>query len=89
MPKVYTVSIIINRLLLVYTIGINVYNISKVYAVSMEKENMGIVKVDGFKCERCGHLWISDKFTAKNPPIACAKCKSPYWNIPKKKGSQM
>jgi Zn finger protein HypA/HybF involved in hydrogenase expression len=55
----------------------------------MENENMGIVKVDGFKCERCGHLWISDKFTAKNPPIACAKCKSPYWNIPKKKGSQM
>ena len=49
-------------------------------------ENLGIVKVDGFKCERCGHVWISEKFTAKNPPIACAKCKSPYWNIPKTKG---
>jgi hypothetical protein len=28
--------------------------------------------------------WISDKFTPNNLPISCAKCKSPYWNIPKK-----
>lgn len=31
------------------------------------------------KCLRCNHEWAS-----KNPhPIRCAKCKTPYWNIPK------
>lgn len=42
---------------------------------------VGIIKGDIFKCERCGHEWFSHKYSAENPPIACAKCKSPYWNV--------
>jgi predicted Zn-ribbon and HTH transcriptional regulator len=42
---------------------------------------VGIIKRDIFKCERCGYEWFSHKYTAENPPIACAKCKSPYWNV--------
>jgi len=34
------------------------------------------------KCERCGHKWITRK---KEMPKVCPKCKSPYWDVPKKK----
>ena len=45
---------------------------------------MGKVKItmEGFKCERCGHEWIP-----RNPedhPRVCPKCKSPYWDKPRK-----
>jgi ribosomal protein L37E len=33
-----------------------------------------------FECLRCGHKWMS----YMEHPIACAKCKTPYWNIPRK-----
>jgi predicted nucleic acid-binding Zn ribbon protein len=45
----------------------------------MENKTMGIVKVDAFKCEKCGHIWYSRQFTRDNPPVACARCKNPYW----------
>ena len=41
---------------------------------------MGYVSVNACKCERCGHIWYSRKTTTA--PIACAKCRSAYWNIP-------
>ena len=44
---------------------------------------MAVVWVDGFKCERCGHVWVPrnrDKL-----PLVCPKCKSPYWDKPKTK----
>jgi Zn finger protein HypA/HybF involved in hydrogenase expression len=31
------------------------------------------------KCLRCGKSWTPRKL----PIIVCAKCHSPYWNIPK------
>jgi len=31
-------------------------------------------------CERCSHEWKSKGI---NPKV-CPKCKSPYWNMPKK-----
>lgn len=40
------------------------------------------LNLDGYKCERCNHEWIA---RGKEKPIVCPKCKSPYWNIPKKK----
>lgn len=46
---------------------------------------VGAVKRDVFKCERCGHEWISHKYRPENPPVACAKCKSPYWNVIRRK----
>ncbi len=38
--------------------------------------------VDGYRCERCTHEWIA---RGEGKPTVCPKCKSPYWNIPKKK----
>jgi len=32
------------------------------------------------KCLRCGHEWPSKQ----EHPITCAKCRSPYWDKPKK-----
>lgn len=40
---------------------------------------MGIVKLDGYKCERCDHLWVP-RSKIDELPIICPKCKSPYWN---------
>jgi DNA-directed RNA polymerase subunit RPC12/RpoP len=40
--------------------------------------------VDAYRCERCGHEWIKRKKGDKKDPIVCPKCKSPYWNKPKK-----
>jgi hypothetical protein len=37
----------------------------------------------GYRCERCAHEWLP-KNNAKEEPKVCPKCKSPYWNIPKK-----
>ena len=42
--------------------------------------NMAIIQIKAYKCDVCGHVWISRNRQTKQPPIACAKCKSPYWN---------
>jgi len=46
---------------------------------------MGRVKIirEGYRCERCGHEWISRKKDEK--PTVCPKCKSPYWDVPRKR----
>jgi len=41
---------------------------------------MAKIKIIGYKCERCGHIWVG----RGKQPIVCAKCKSPYWNKPRK-----
>ena len=40
------------------------------------------IKVKGYRCERCGHEWTP---RGLKEPKVCPKCKSPYWNVPKKK----
>ena len=36
------------------------------------------IKVEACKCNKCGHVWLPRE---SNPnPIACAGCKSPYWD---------
>ena len=42
------------------------------------------IEIDGYKCERCFHEWIPRAKAPAIPPICCPKCKSPYWNIPRK-----
>ncbi len=42
---------------------------------------MAKIKLTGYRCERCAHEWIP-RDTAE--PKVCPKCKSPYWNTPKK-----
>jgi NAD-dependent SIR2 family protein deacetylase len=42
-----------------------------------------IINVKGFKCNKCGWVWISRQYIEDDYstiPIACAKCKSSYWN---------
>jgi DNA-directed RNA polymerase subunit RPC12/RpoP len=39
------------------------------------------VKRDIFKCTRCGHEWLP---RSVEKPERCAKCKSPYWDKPRK-----
>jgi predicted Zn-ribbon and HTH transcriptional regulator len=44
------------------------------------------ITVMGFQCERCTHEWIP---TSEKEPAVCPKCKSPYWNRPRKPTSMM
>lgn len=46
---------------------------------------MGEIKLDGCLCERCEHTWIS---RVDGKPVVCPKCKSPYWDVPKKNGQK-
>jgi hypothetical protein len=41
------------------------------------------ITVMGFRCERCGHEWIP-RGAAEEDPRTCPKCRSPYWNRPKR-----
>ena len=43
---------------------------------------MGRVTRKVWKCDRCGHGWLSRD---GKKPLRCGSCKSPYWNTPKKK----
>ena len=43
---------------------------------------MAKIKLDGYKCERCGHEWIPRN--KEEYPNVCPKCKSPYWDKPRK-----
>jgi len=47
---------------------------------------MGKIKLDGYICERCEHIWVPrfNKTSSQKKPLVCPKCKSPYWNIPRK-----
>jgi predicted Zn-ribbon and HTH transcriptional regulator len=40
------------------------------------------ITLEGFKCERCGHEWV--KRGKHGNPRVCPKCKSPYWDVPRK-----
>jgi len=44
-----------------------------------------IIKKLGWNCLRCNHDWIpKEGFNEKDKPITCPKCKSPYWDKPKR-----
>ncbi len=40
------------------------------------------ISVMGYRCERCGHEWVPRD--SDGEPRVCPKCKSPYWNRPRK-----
>lgn len=49
----------------------------------MEKEGIGKrVLIWGHKCYRCSHAWRP--YNLDEAPRVCPKCKSPYWDRPKK-----
>jgi hypothetical protein len=39
------------------------------------------ITVMGYRCERCAHEWVPN---GEKEPRVCPKCKSPYWNTPRK-----
>lgn len=41
------------------------------------------ITVMGYRCERCDYEWIPRALTEDDPKV-CPRCKSPYWNRPKK-----
>jgi len=41
---------------------------------------MAKIKVDGWRCDRCGYEWAPRHLG--DEPQTCPKCKSPYWNKP-------
>ncbi len=45
------------------------------------------ITVMGYRCELCEHEWIPRDL--ERDPEVCPKCKSPYWDRPKKKATAM
>jgi DNA-directed RNA polymerase subunit RPC12/RpoP len=45
------------------------------------------ITIMGYRCERCDHEWIPKDF--EREPAVCPKCKSPYWNRPRKATAMM
>jgi hypothetical protein len=45
------------------------------------------ITVMGYHCERCDHEWIPRDL--EQDPSVCPKCKSPYWNRPRKATSML
>lgn len=41
------------------------------------------IKLVGFRCERCEYEWVPKSI--EREPRVCPKCKSPYWNVPRRK----
>jgi DNA-directed RNA polymerase subunit RPC12/RpoP len=39
-----------------------------------------------YVCERCEHDWVPRDAEAELPKV-CPKCKSPYWNTPRRNAS--
>jgi len=49
-------------------------------------ERVANVTLAGYRCDRCGHEWVPrDKL---KEPLVCPKCKSAYWNTPRKAPKQ-
>lgn len=42
---------------------------------------MSEVMLKGFKCLRCKHTWVPRR---SDRPRVCPRCKSPYWDKPKR-----
>ncbi len=43
------------------------------------------ITVWGYRCQRCDHTWVPrDTSDTALEPAVCPKCKSPYWNRPRK-----
>lgn len=45
------------------------------------------ITVMGYRCERCCHEWVP--IDPEREPRVCPKCKSPYWNRPRKAASML
>ncbi len=44
----------------------------------VKQSKVARIKVDGFRCERCGHEWVPRKKDVY--PTVCPGCHNPYWD---------
>lgn len=49
----------------------------------LASNSMPRVQIPGYLCERCAHKWVPRGEPSKEP-VVCPKCKSPYWDTPRK-----
>jgi len=42
------------------------------------------IEADGYRCLRCGYEWIPKSQKSDVEPTTCPRCKSPYWNRPRR-----
>lgn len=42
------------------------------------------VQIWGYRCERCGHEWLSRKGREDIEPKVCPSCRSVYWDRPRR-----
>jgi hypothetical protein len=48
------------------------------------------ITIMGYRCDRCGYEWLPKRRDAPEPrTCASLKCKSPYWNRPRRNASPM
>jgi hypothetical protein len=48
---------------------------------------MAYVMIEGYLCERCNYRWGTrngNGIRGKEDPGHCPKCKTKYWNLPRK-----
>ena len=55
--------------------------------MKVEPKSGAKVFIIGHKCYRCGHEWRP--YDINEPPRVCPKCKSPYWDRPKKENKNV
>ena len=44
---------------------------------------MAVIELKGYRCDRCKHEWFP-RLKVEEEPAICPKCKSPYWNKPRR-----
>jgi len=47
------------------------------------RPGMVLLKLSGFRCSRCEHEWVP-RIESDDEPRVCPKCKSPYWDRPRR-----
>lgn len=50
--------------------------------MALDFSRMPRVQIWGFKCSRCEHQWAPRE--PEQAPTVCPKCKSPYWDRPRR-----
>lgn len=61
------------------------YYITYNHIITIKDIAMPKIKIDGYQCCRCQHIWRGVKRNGVlKDPVVCPACRSPYWSIPKK-----
>lgn len=42
------------------------------------------VTMSAYQCNRCDHVWVPKLYKSDSRPKVCPKCKSAYWESPRR-----